>query len=217
MHHSHLMLAGVALASAARFASDAATGSGTPADDGSIPRRSLTIAGETFEIAAPYSEGHTLNAAEASVLNQTYAENIRNNAAGRIKAAKEQAEANGTTFSLDTPVGGEGENATKTLRQLITEYAESYEFGVRVARASEPVDPVEREARAIAREAINTLLKDQGVKRKDVDEAAYDEAVSTHAKDPDIVKEAKRRVEARSKIGLGTLNLKAKAPAQAEG
>jgi hypothetical protein len=189
------------------------------ADDASgsvgVARRQVTIAGETFEIKAPYEEGHTLNAAEASVLNQTYLENIRNNAAGKIKAAKEKAEEAGAVFSLDVPVGGEGEDAGKTLRQLINEYAESYEFGIRVARNSEPADPVEREARAIAREAINAKLRASGVKRKDISDEAFEEALKKHSQNPAIVKEAQRRVKAKESLGLDELDLGAdSAPAE---
>jgi hypothetical protein len=172
-----------------------------------VQRRNVTISGETFEITAPYAAGHTLNEAEASVLNQTFLENIRNNAAGKIKAAKAKAESDGAAFSLDAPVGGEGEDAGKTLRQLIQEYAETYEFGVRVARTSEPVDPVERECRSIARDAINAKLKAQGIKRKDVPDEAYEQAVSQYAGLDKVLKEAKRRVKEREAIGSEELDL----------
>lgn len=181
-----------------------------PADDTSTSMRSVTISGATFELPAPYSEGHQLNAAEASVLNQTFLENVRNNAASKIKAAQEKAKEAGTEFSLDTPIGGEGEDKDKTLRQTIADYAANYKFGVRVSRTSEPADPVQREARSIAREAINAALKAQGVKRKDVDEEAYEAALVTHAATDAIQAEAKRRVEAMGSIGLEELGLTAK-------
>lgn len=175
------------------------------------PRRSITIQGETFEIAAPYAAGHTLNEAESSVLNQTFLENIRNNVAGKIKAAKDAwADAHGGSeegFSLDTVmVAGEGDTQI-SLRQSLTNYAESYEFGIRVARTSEPVDPVEREARVIAREVINEKLRKAGTKRKDVSDEAYEEALKLYAKQPSIVKEATRRVKARTDIGADELDI----------
>lgn len=197
MRSSHLMLAGSMLALAADDAGAASMAN----------LRQVTISGETFEIAAPYEEGHQLNAAEASVLNQTFLENIRNNVASKIKAGKEAAEKAGTTFSLDTPVGGEGEDAGKTLRQLCTEYADNYEFGVRVSRNSEPADPVEREARAIAREALNATLKAQGIKRKDVDDAIFEEALQLQSKKASIVKEAQRRVKVKTEIGAEELDI----------
>lgn len=177
------------------------------------PMKNVTISGETFQIAAPYEAGHQLNEAEASVLNQTFLENIRNNAAGRIKAAKEVAEKAGAQFSLDTPIGGEGEDSGKTLRQIITEYASNYEFGVRTGRTAEPVDPVEREARVIAREAIGAKLRANGVKRKDVSEEAYEDALAKYSKMPVIIKEAQRRVKVRAEIGLDELDL-GQTPAQ---
>lgn len=164
----------------------------------------VTISGTQFDIPAPYSEGHTLNAAEASVLNQTFLENIRNNAAGRIKAAKEKM---GESFSVDTPVGGEGEDASKTLRQLISDYANTYQFGVRTTRTAEPVDPVEREARVIAREVLAKALKEKGVKKADLPENTYEDALASYAANDKIVKEAKRRVKERESIGLDEIDL----------
>lgn len=184
--------------------------------DESTSMRSVTIGGATFELPAPYSEGHVLNAAEASVLNQTFLENVRNNAASKIKAAKEVADKAGTEFSLDTPIGGDGEDAAKTLRQTIADYAANYKFGVRVSRTSEPADPVQREARSIAREAINAKLKATGVKRKDVDDDTYEAALVRHAASEAIQAEAKRRVEAMGSIGLDELGL-GEAAAAAEG
>lgn len=199
----HLTLAASLMASSSRMF--------LAADDGSagaaVARRQVTISGETFEIAAPYVAGHVLNEAEASVLNQTYLENIRNNAAGRIKAAKEAAEKAGTSFSLDAPIGGEGEDAGKSLRQLISEYATTYEFGVRVARNSEPADPVEREARVIAREAISAKLRQSNVKRKDIADEAFEQALAKLAASDNVLAEARRRVDARNSIGLDELGL----------
>lgn len=200
----------------AAFAKQADAGSqGDVAKEPSGPRQT-TIAGQTFEIPTPYTEGHPLTAAEASVLNQTFLENIRNNAAGKIKAAKEaftKAGGADADFSIDTPLGGEGPDATKTLRQVIADYAGSYVFGVRVSRTSEPADPVQREARSIAREAINAKLKAGNVKRKDVDDAAYEAALATHSQSEAVQTEAKRRVAAMQEIGLEELGLGAKAAA----
>jgi hypothetical protein len=179
-------------------------------------RRQVTISGETFEVRAPYSVGHVMNEAEASVLNQTFLENIRNNAAGKIKAAKEAAEKAGTPFSLDAPIGGEGEDSTKTLRQVIEAYSETYEFGVRTARNSEPADPVEREARSIAREAISAKLKASNVKRKDIPDEAFEEALSKLAASDKVQAEARRRVDARQSLGLDELGLGSTVPAPAE-
>lgn len=167
----------------------------------------VTIAGVQLEIKAPYAEGHALNAAEASVLNQTFLENVRNNAAGKIKAAKAKAEAAGATFSVDAPIGGEGEDAAKTLRQVIEDYANTYQFGVRTVRASEPVDPVEREARAIAKDVVAKALREKGIKRKDVTDEAYEATVAKVAAGEKVQAAAKRRVKERESIGADELDL----------
>src|SRR6266446_4903096 len=45
----------------------------------------ITIAAQTFNVPLRYEEGHELSAGEASALNQTYHENIRNNLAKKAK------------------------------------------------------------------------------------------------------------------------------------
>lgn len=176
----------------------------------------VTISGEQFEIDAPYKEGHSINAAEASTLNQTFLENIRNNVAAKIKAAKTQAEKDGATFSLDTPIGGEGESATKTLRQIVQEYADSYEFGIRTASTREPVDPVAREAHRLAKEMISKAVQAKGGKLKDIPNEKLAEMIATVAGRDEVQKEAKRRVKAVTDIGLDELGLGAgEQPAEA--
>ena len=51
--------------------------------------KEITIAGQTFAVLQPYAEGHTITEAEAKALNQVRAENVRNNMAGKVKAAAE--------------------------------------------------------------------------------------------------------------------------------
>jgi hypothetical protein len=45
----------------------------------------ITIAGQSFNVPIRYEEGHELTSGEASALNQTYHENIRNNLAKKAK------------------------------------------------------------------------------------------------------------------------------------
>ena len=54
--------------------------------------KSISISGTAFEVAEPYAEGHTVNAIEARVLNQTRAENIGNNFRKGVQAALALAE-----------------------------------------------------------------------------------------------------------------------------
>jgi hypothetical protein len=111
--------------------------------------KTLIIDGEKFTVNAPYSEGHICTAAEARTLNQTRAENIGNNFRKSVKEKKAKGE------SLASLID--------EIRQYDAEYSfASGRGGPRVA-----VDPVEREARKIAIEAITAKLKEQGRKFKD--------------------------------------------------
>jgi len=107
-----------------------------------MSRQSVTIQGEIYEIPAPYAEGSVLTEIEAAVLNQTFAENIRNNVAARMK---KRAEANKPAFTAEE----------------VESYATSYTFEVKLQRTarSEPVDPVEREARGLAKAAVMDFLQ----------------------------------------------------------
>lgn len=168
------------------------------ADAGSSPAerttKEITVETVKLTVGQPYSQGHSLNANEASVLNQTYLENVRNNTAGKLKAivtAWEKDEANkGKTFPGFT---------TAQIAE-VQGYADGYEFGARVSRSSEPTDPTEREAFRIARDAVDEALKTNNVKKKDVGDR-YDEMVKLYMAKPEIVAEAKRRVKARTAIG----------------
>lgn len=159
-------------------------------------RQNIVIQGYDFVIPAPYSEGAVLNANEASALNQLYAENVRNNSASRIKAAKEAAEKAGTEFSLDTSMVGEGDDAV-SLRAAIEEYAATYEFGARRTSTKEPVDPVQREAYRIAKEVVGTQLSAKGIKQKDLAEGVYDQHVEQVSKLDKVQKLAAKRVKER--------------------
>lgn len=141
--------------------------------------RTLTIQGYSFEIPAPYAEGHALTAIEAKVLNQTFAENIRNNVAKRVKEAVD---------------------AGQDPASIVAEYASTYEFTTPgTGGTARKLDPVEREARTIAREAIKAQLAEQGRKLKDVDPEKLEAAIDTVASREEVLKEAKKRVAAKAK------------------
>lgn len=151
---------------------------------------SITIQGHTFEAPARYAEGHTLNANEANTLNQTLAENLRNNFASRVKKAIEASEAEGGP-ELDL----------EALRAEFAEYAETYEFnGKRTARA--PVDPVEKEATKIAGQMVAEALRARNIDVKATRESGkFDELVANLLeKKPEIREEAKRRIEATQSV-----------------
>lgn len=176
-----------------------------------VATQALTIQGIDFTIRAPYAEGHALNANEASTLNQTFAENIRNNAAARIKKAKEAAEKAGTPFDINAA----REDGT-TLRAEIEAYAEAYEFGSRVARTTEPVDPVEREAFRIAKEVLDGQLRNKGIKKKDLQDGVYDDAVRSLMQKAEITKLATKRVKEREALAMDDIDVESLARVEPE-
>ena len=147
------------------------------------------INGIAFEINAPYAEGHVVNAAEARVLNQTRSENIGNNLRAKLK---ELAEAG-------SPV--------EELQALVTDLDSRYEFTLAEARASRQLDPVEKEALKIAKEALKNHLAETGRKLNvapegysedewaDKIEAELDRIVNTET----VLKIARERVKAKQK------------------
>ena len=52
----------------------------------------ITIQGESFSVDMPYSEGHVCTSTQAGALNQTRAENLRNNFASSVKKAAAAAD-----------------------------------------------------------------------------------------------------------------------------
>lgn len=138
----------------------------------------ITIAGKIFNAPLRYEEGHELTAGEASALNQTYHENLRNNFAKRVKEAVDTGafDQDGLQTEFDT-------------------YAEKYEFGVRTGGGGVTRDPVQAEAMAIAKSMINAALKKKGVKVTSVDAAAKTaKAKQLIDKRPDITELARKRV-----------------------
>ncbi len=159
----------------------------------------VTISGVPFEVPEPFTEGHVLRANEANVLNQTYAENIRNNFAGVVKKAQEKAKAEGREMS-------EGE-VLELATQLET-YISEYDFGARRGTPRAAVDPVTREALNIARAKVREALKKKGISLKDFDKEKL-EALATDAlqRYPQIVEQARTIVEAKRSIGVAALDL----------
>lgn len=151
---------------------------------------SLTIQGLTFSVEPRYSEGHVLSEVEANVLNQTLAENLRNNFAAHIKRKKE--------------AGEELDNAA--LQSEFADYAAEYVFnGKRTARVV--VDPVDREARKMASQCIREALRKRGMDPKTLEEGKMDEMVDgLLAKRPEIREEAQRRINAAKNVAADALD-----------
>jgi len=154
------------------------------------PTAEITIQGETFAIPQPFAEGHVLTAGEASALNQTYAENLRNNFAKTVKASKE---------------AGTFEHAGA--QAALAEYAASYAFGVRSSGTRTAVDPVEKKATDLASSIVKAKLTEKGIKMSALAEGQFDKAVAALLeKRPDIREEARRQVDMAKSIAASALD-----------
>lgn len=110
----------------------------------------ILIQGLEFSVPAPYNAGaHELTEGEAKTLNQTLAENVRNNFAKRVTAEKETAEREGR------------EPAINALQADLDAYTDAYEFGVRQGGGGgggRTADPVKVEAMEAARKDVRAAL-----------------------------------------------------------
>lgn len=114
---------------------------------------SIVIQGKEFTVNPPYAAGHVLNEAEASQLNQTWAENIGNNFRKKIKEAVEAGSFDQSVFQTQ-----------------LDEYANEYEMGVRRASGGGVSrDPVMAEAMNLARKDVKAQLKKKGHDLKNYD------------------------------------------------
>jgi len=148
--------------------------------------KEITIAGEKFTISMPYGEGHKCTTAEAKALNQTRAENLRNNMAKLVKAAKED----GTLAEMNGAV---------------TKYDKEYEFTLASVGGSRTMDPVEKEAKVLAREMIKQKLAADNRKLSDIPKDKLAEAVAKLADQDKVVSAAKKRVTERQKLAEDSL------------
>jgi hypothetical protein len=146
------------------------------------------IAGESFEITVPYVAGHVLTEAEAKTLNQVRAENIGNNVREAVKKLIEEGK-------LDEA------------KALVAEKDAAYEFTLATVGASQKLDPVEREARAIAKEIVKAKLAAQGLKWNVPKDGETKESwaekleanVEKFAATEQVIAEAKKAVNAKKK------------------
>lgn len=152
------------------------------------PRTAIQIAGESFTVPQPYAEGHVLTSNEAASLNQTYAENVRNNFASKVKEANEAG-----TFDLAVFQG------------RLDDYVADYEFGQR-SYGTRSGDPVMTEALSITRDLVRQALAKKGIKLADVpakqisDLAKAQLAKSDDARTVQIMETARQRVAAAKEI-----------------
>ncbi len=114
----------------------------------------IVVMERTYTVNLPYHEGHVLTASEASVLNQTYKENLRNNFVGSVRRAIERNEPPPTQEDFEA-------------------YAKDYTFGSRRGKLQIKLDPVGTEERKLCDLRIRQALKDKGIKFASVDKDKF--------------------------------------------
>lgn len=112
--------------------------------------KSITIQGIAFNAPSPYVAGHVLTEVESEVLNQTFAENLRNNFAPQVKDAKAT---NGEKLSS---------TVIDALQDEFELYAKSYQFGVRRVGEIDPVRLVRNKAATLTDEQKAAIAESLG-------------------------------------------------------
>lgn len=172
-------------------------------DPTTSPVSTITIQGLPFEVDRPYKAGsHELTAGEAHALNQTRAENLRNNFASVVKKAMDDyRKANNLADEAEVPVTELDKDA---LDDQFAEYVSQYEFAIGGGGGPRtPVDPVLREAQRIALTKVKEALAGKSIKVSSVSKERMAEFVAAViAKYPSITEEAKRRVETVGTIAI---------------
>lgn len=164
--------------------------------DINTPKKLVTIAGVRLEVPQPFHEGYTLRENEASALNQTFAENIRNNFAGVVAEAHQAA-------------GEDGTINLEALQEALNTYVAEYEFGMRrTGGGGGPrLEPRERIARDLAKDRVKELIRSKGKKVSDFPAEKLNElAAALVAKDSWFYSEADRRIKAQQKAASASLD-----------
>lgn len=163
--------------------------------------RQMVIAGIEFTVSLPYAEGHAVSAIEARVLNQTRSENISNGMRKRIEELRDvpgDADAEGTTSMV-----GYSAEAVEKAAEIVAAYDASYTFASPSVGQRKTVDPLERMALTIARAHVTALIKQKGLKVKDIDPAKVEENVEKFAVHPTILELARKRLAESNELALG--------------
>lgn len=173
----------------------------------STPRVGITVASVALLAIAPFAEGHVLTPNEANVLNQTLAENLRNNFASVVR---DRLAIRGEDGKATDQLRAATDADKAELQAAFDKYITEYEFGVRRAGAR-VVDPIEKEALSIAKDAVKSALAKKGFKLGDgegqVGKAKFQELVDGYSKKPEVLKEAARRVKQAQSLALDELGL----------
>lgn len=162
--------------------------------------KEITVQGIVVSVAAPYQAGHVVTEAEAKALNQVRAENIGNNVR---KAIQELIDAAGGKEAIT-------EETKAQAQALVAEKDANYEFTLAsVGGGREPVDPLTKECRAVAKAFLMGKLKEAGYTLKSYAEKngedAFQSKVVELSEHPEIVKVAKKNLATRE--GLASISL----------
>jgi hypothetical protein len=150
-------------------------------------QKTITIQGHDFATSQPYAAGHVATEAEAKALNQVRAENLRNNFASQMKRVKGDAE----TFT---------DEQLAALQTAFAEYDVGYEFTLAsVGGGKRETDPVQAEAKKIAKTLIAAKLSAEGRTIKSIDPDVLANAIAKVAESEGVQKAAKKAVADRQK------------------
>jgi len=185
----------------------------TSRDIGGTPKEGPDAGTEisfSIQVPQPYAAGpHTLTEGEASALNQTVAENLSNNLRAKVLAGRPAIEAGTNEDGSKRKAEPARRYTQEEVQALADSYLTDYEIGVRRSGSGEPriTDPVEREARKIARQRAVDYVKENGGKPADFDMAPITDAIFQANKDL-LMAEGAKIVEALKAASAGSSGLK---------
>lgn len=165
-----------------------------------MTQKEITVQGIVVSVSAPYIVGHQITDAEAKALNQVRAENVANNVR---KGVQEIIEAAGGKEALT-------EEHRAAAQALVASKDAGYEFTLAsVGGGREPIDPLVKECRAVAKAFLTAKLKEKGMTQKQYAEANGEDAFMSKvielADHPEIGKVAKKNLATRE--GLANISL----------
>jgi hypothetical protein len=155
------------------------------------PRTEITVKGVKFDVTLPYAEGHVLNEQEAKALNQIRNENIRNAFARRIK------------WKIGEQIP---EHDLLRLRAEFLQFDKEYAFGT-----GSYADPVRSEAKRIANSLVLEHLQKESVPVDTIPKDVIQKRISDLMNNPDVLVEARRRVETARRIAGDALEMLSRA------
>lgn len=153
----------------------------TQGNGGDVRHDQITIQGTVFKVPIRYAAGHVLTEGEASALNQTFHENLRNNFASKVRDGVEAG----------LPI--------ETIQQQLDDYASDYQFGQRGGGGGFRGDPVMTLAMNIAREMVRNAVKTKGLDAEDWPASRVSQAaralIDSQGESGKIVETARKQIE----------------------